>query len=123
MILEDPYFGFDWSGNYEAIKIYAGTALSVMGGKDDLEISVIAGITKAAEEVGAGALAEDKLGNEFDVRLKWHMGKQASLTLAAAFLTGSDILEAAMDAAGGPGSNPQADDSAYLYVLGFDVGF
>jgi hypothetical protein len=123
MILEDPYFGFDWDGNYEAFKFYAGTAFSVMGRKDDLEIGFIAGITKTAEDVGTGAVTEDKLGNEMDVRVKWHLSKQASLTLAAAWLFGSDVLEAAMDAAGGPGSNPQANDSAYLYVLGFDVGF
>ena len=123
MILEDPYYGFDWDSNYEAIKIYAGTKLSVMDGKDNLEVSLTVGIAKAAEEVGAGALAEDKLGNEVDLRVKWHLGKQASLTLAAAHLFGSDILEAAMDAAGGPGSNPQANDSAYLYVFGVDVGF
>jgi hypothetical protein len=123
MILEDPYYGFDWDGNYEAVKFYAGTALSAMGGKDDLELTLTVGIAKAAEEVGAGALAEDKLGNEVDVRVKWHLGKQATITLAAAHLFGSDILEAAMDAGGGPGSNPQANDSAYLYVLGVSVGF
>ncbi len=123
MILEDPYYGFDWDGNYEAVKFFFGTAFSFMGGKDNLEVTLTGGITKAAEEVGAGALAEDKLGNEFDLRVRWSLTKQASLTLAAAGLFGSEILEGAMDAAGGPGSNPQSNDSAYLYVLGIDMAF
>jgi hypothetical protein len=128
LIIESMYFGFDWDSNYEAFKLSAGTAFSVAGGKDNLEVSVVVGITQAAEEVGDSAtpFEEDKLGNEVDIKMRWHLSKQASLSVAAGFLFGSDILEQSMETTGGittPNSNRQADDSAYLYMMGLSLKF
>ncbi len=119
MILEDPYYGYDWDSNMSIFKVNAGLALSVGGGKDNLEISAIVGIAEAAEEIGASPNEEDKIGNEIDVKVKWLMSKQASISLAVAFLSGSDVLEAAM----GGAANPQAEDNAYIWSLGANLKF
>ncbi len=119
MILEDQYYGYDWDSNLEIFKVNAGIALSVGGGKDNLEISAIVGIANAAEEVGVAPNEEDGLGNEFDVKVRWLMSKQASITFAYAMLTGSDILEEATGGAAGP----QSEDSAYIWSVGADLRF
>ncbi len=124
LILESMYYGYDWDSNYQAFKVNAGTAFSVAGGKDNLELSLIVGVTQAAEEVGdTAATMEDKLGNEVDVKIRWHLSKQASFSVMAGYLFGSEILENAMESPGGPGSNPKAEDNAYLYVMGLNLRF
>jgi hypothetical protein len=120
LILENMYYGYDWESNYEAFKIYAGLRTSFAGGENNLELTAMAGFTKAAEEVGAPGALEDDLGREFDVRARWDVSRQFAVHLSMAFLTGSDVLENAMDA-GVPGSNPDASDRATLFVLGMDL--
>jgi hypothetical protein len=119
MILEDQYFGYDWDSNMQIVKINAGIALSFAGGKDNLELSAIAGFATAAEDVVTATGGEDAIGNEFDFKVKWLMSKQAALTFAVALLTGSDILEEAMGGAAGV----QAEDSAYIWTFGADLRF
>lgn len=119
LILEDMYFGYDWDANYFAIKLSGGLALSVGGGKNNLELSAILGITRTVEDVQFTSGGEDGLGNEIDVKARWILTKQASLHGAIAFLFSSDVVEQSMEdtVARGP------DDSAILYTLGADLRF
>lgn len=120
MIIEDMYFGMDVDTNYTAIKLSGGLSLSVGAGKNNLEISTMVGIVNTTEDV-TDSLGQDvdKLGTEIDVHVRWHLNKQASIHLGAAFLSGSDVLEEGMLDNG----NQEEDDSASLYTLGFDVRF
>jgi hypothetical protein len=119
MIIEDMYFGLDWDANYFALKFSGGLALSVSGGTNNLTLDAIIGICQTMEDVAFVTGAEDALGTEFDVRMKWAITKQASLKAAIAFLVGSDILEQSM----GGSANPDSDDNAMLYTLGADLMF
>jgi hypothetical protein len=119
IILEDMYFGFDVDSNYFAIKISGGVTLSVGRAKDNLELSLILGITKLNEDVLTTSGGEDKLGNEVDIKARWILTKQASLNGAIGLLLGSDVLEAAM----GGSANSDSDDSAMLYTFGMDLIF
>lgn len=126
MILEDPYFGFDWDSNYLALKVMAGATLSVAGGKDNLDLVLMAGLARAAEPIAftagkAAGRTEDVLGNEIDLRISWSLNKQASFGLGVAYLFGSDILENSMSAAGAP--DARAEDSTLLYTLGLNLRF
>ncbi len=120
MILEDMYFGFDWDSNYFAIKFQGGLSFSLAGGKNNFALEGILGICKTAEDVEFGGTigSEDGLGNEFDVKARWTLTKQASLQAGVAFLMSSDILEQSMAA-----SNSHQDDSAMLYTVGADLRF
>jgi hypothetical protein len=119
LILEDMYFGYDWDANYFAIKLSGGLALSVGGGKNNLELSAILGITRTVEDVQFTSGGEDRLGNEIDVKARWILTKQASLHAAIALLFGSDVVEQSMEDSGFSG----ADDSTILYMLGADLRF
>ena len=119
IVLEDAYLGLNWSSNFTGLKFGGGIAVSAIG-KDDLSIEILIGITRTAEDVGAAPNETDKLGNEIDLKLKWSLNKQFMLRLSLGFLVGSDVLENAMDG-GVPGSNPQAEDSASLWLFGFDI--
>jgi hypothetical protein len=118
MIMEDPYFGFDWDSNIQAVKVSGGLSLSAAT-ENDLDLMFIVGVMRAAKRVQLPTGLENKLGNEVDLRMTWHMTKQFSFRLAFAYLWGSKILE---DAMGGP-SVPEAQDSTFLFVLGWDMTF
>ncbi len=119
IILEDMYFGYDWDANYFAIKLSGGLALSVGGGKNNLELSAILGITRTVEDVQFASGGEDGLGNELDFKARWILTKQASLHGAVAFLFSSDVVEQTMEDLGAE----DPDDSAILYTLGADLRF
>jgi hypothetical protein len=119
LILEDMYFGYDWDANYFAIKLSGGLAFSVGGGKNNLELSGILGITRTVEDVQFASGGENGLGNEIDVKARWILTKQASIHGAIAFLFSSDVVEQTMEDWGA--ANP--DDSAILYTLGVDLRF
>lgn len=126
MILEDQYFGFDWDSNYVAVKLMGGVSFSVGSGKNNLDLSAILGLARAAEDVTwtTGTVAGEtsrKLGTEVDVKARWHLNKQASLTLGIAALFGSTILENSMVADGA--SSSQSAASTFLYTLGIDLRF
>jgi hypothetical protein len=114
MILEDQYFGADWDTNLFAFKFSGGVALSTGTGKDNLRISGIIGLCKTDEDVTFGAVKEDALGTEFDVKVQYDYSKQVTLEAGGAFLFGSDILELS----GGGSANPNADDSSMLFWFG-----
>jgi hypothetical protein len=118
MIIESMDFGYDIDTNYNAIKLWAGVALTAAS-KDDLEISAMVGICKHTEDVTTPSGDEDGLGNEVDLHLKWNLSKQAALRLDLAMLFGSDSLEGAM----GGSAAPDAEDSTMLWVLGADLRF
>lgn len=119
MILEDRYFGFDWDSNYTGFKIKGGTKVSVAA-ENDLDITLIVGITKTSEDLnGPAGTTIDKLGNEVDVRLNWSLNKQFQLRFSGAYLFGSDILEAGLTIGGA--SSPE--DKAWIWVMGFDLSF
>ena len=120
-IIENMYLGFDWDTNYQAIKVMGGIALSVGAGKNNLELMAIFGFCNTAEDVqyAAPVGSEDALGNEFDVKARWILSKQAAITGTFAYLTGSDILEQSM---GGSG-NTDSEDNAMLFTLGADLRF
>ena len=128
MILEDATWGFDWDSNYHALKVKAGIMLTPR-----LELSGIFGSAHAMEYVEflgpAGTSRASFLGNEVDARIRWSLNKQVSLTAAVAFLMDSDVLEGSMESPGaGAIVNPFANgadsqDSASLYVAGFDLSF
>jgi len=119
MIMEDPYFGYDWDSNFQAVKVSGGLSLTAAV-ENDLDLMFIVGVMRAAKRVQlpTGRL-ENKLGNEVDVRATWHMTKQFSLRVSLAYLWGSRILEEAM---GGPNA-PDAQSSTFLFVLGWDMTF
>lgn len=126
MILEDQNFGFDWDSNYFAIKLMGGMSFSVGGGKNNLELMAILGFAHAAESVvwTTGSVAgEDsrRLGNEFDIKAKWHLNKQASINLGIGYLFSSTILENSMLANGA--SDDRALSKTFLYTLGVDLKF
>jgi hypothetical protein len=119
MIIEDPYFGFDWDSNYQATKISGGISTTVVN-ENDLDLMAIIGITRAVNRVNVPTGGtENKLGNEVDIRATWHITKQFGLKLSLAYLWGSTLLEKSMGGAG----NPNASDSAFLFVLGWDLTF
>lgn len=119
LILEDMYFGYDWDTNYFAIKLSGGLAFSVGGGKNNLELSGILGITRTVKDVQFATGGENGLGNEIDVKARWLLTKQASLHAAIALLFSSDVVEQSLEDAGAR----DPDDSAILYTLGADLRF
>ncbi len=124
LVLEDMYYGFDWDTNYLAFKISGGTTMSVGSGKDNLELSLIIGIARTAEDVrysvgGVQVATEDKLGNEVDFRAKYLLNKQVSVHAALGFLFGSDVLEESMRRSG----DTDEEDSAQVFVVGTDLRF
>ncbi len=121
IIIEDMCFGLDWDTNCFAIERSGGLAFSVGGGKNNIELSAILGITRTMEDVyfGVAVGGEDALGTEFDARMKWHITKQASLNAAVGFLFGSDILEESM----GGSANDNSEDNAMMYTVGADLKF
>ncbi len=125
LILEDMYFGFDIDSNYTVFKLNAGVTLSVAGGQNNLDLELWLGFAEQTEETvfsGPPTFKEDQLGTEIDVKAKWRLSKQATLTGAVALLTGSDLLEKSMEE-DGPAARDEADDSALLYTLGIDLKF
>lgn len=123
MILEDQVFGFDWDSNLQMIKLMAGMSFSVAGGKNNLEVGLIAGFGRTAKEVAfsAGTETSRKLGNEIDAKVRWHLNKQASISFGLAYLFSSSILEESMIADGF--SSSDAEETTYLYTLGVDLRF
>ena len=121
MIIEDMYWGFDIDSNYMAIKINGGVSLSVAGGQNNLDLTVMLGFVTAQEDYifVVGVTEEDAIGNEIDIKASWHLNSQVSLNAGVAFLVGSDILEEAMGGAG----NSDSDDSATLFSLGVAASF
>lgn len=119
MILEDPYYGFDWDSNYQAIKISGGASFNAVQ-ENDLDLTAILGITRAVNRVDVPTGGtENKLGDELDLRATWHLNKQFALKLSLAYLWGSTLLEKSM----GGNTNPNARDQAWLAVLGWDLTF
>jgi hypothetical protein len=122
LIIEDMNFGLDVDTNLTAFKIMGGMSFSMAGGKDNVELQVGVGFFTTTEDVvktnDAGE-EDDALGTEIDVKLKYHLSKQASLGLNFGVLTGSDLLE---DMGGGTAADG-ADDSTWLLSLGFDVRY
>jgi hypothetical protein len=119
MILEDPYFGYDWDSNFQAFKISGGTSFTTVV-ENDLDVMFILGITRAVNRLNVPTGGtENKLGDELDIRATWHMTKQFALRLSMAYLWGSTLLEKAM----GGAANPHSSDSAFLFVLGWDLSF
>jgi hypothetical protein len=121
LIIEDMNFGLDVDTNYTAFKIMGGMSFSMAGGKDNVELALGVGFFTTTEDVTTSVAGEeeDALGTEIDVKLKYHLSKQAALGLNFGVLTGSDLLE---EMGGGSGSDT-ADDSAWLLSLGFDVRY
>jgi len=119
MILEDPYFGYDWDSNFQAIKVSGGISMTTVV-ENDLDLMFIVGITRAVNRVNVPTGgAENKLGDEVDLRATWHLTKQFAVRLSLAYLWGSTLLEKAM----GGAANPNAGDTAFLFVLGWDLFF
>jgi hypothetical protein len=121
LIMEDQYYGFDVDVNYTALKAMGGVSFSVGAGKNNLEFEVIAAVFQATEDYvrSTDLEKEGDLGNEFDVKMTYHVSKQVKLLVQGGYLTGSDILK---DATGGETSN-DSDSKAYLLTAGFDVQF
>jgi hypothetical protein len=122
LIVEDVYFGLDVDTNLTAFKIMGGMSFGMAGGKDNVELQLGVGFFKTSEDVvktNDAGQEDDALGTEIDVKIKYHLSKQAALGLNFGILTGSDLLE---DMGGGTASDT-ADDSAWLLSLGFDVRF
>lgn len=122
LIVEDVYFGLDVDTNLTAFKIMGGMSFGMAGGKDNVELQLGIGFFTTSEDVvktNDAAEEDDALGTEIDVKVKYHLSKQAALGLNFGILTGSDLLE---DMGGGTASDT-ADDSSWLLSLGFDVRY
>jgi hypothetical protein len=85
----------------------------VAGGKNNLVLSAILGLAKLNEE---GAVGEDALGTELDLRARYEITKQVALHALLGLLFGSDVLEVT-------GAPADADDSALLFAIGAELGF
>lgn len=119
MILEDPYYGFDWDSNYQAIKFSGGASFAAVQ-ENDLDVMAIVGVTRAVNRVNVPTGGtENKLGDEVDLRATWHINKQFALKLSLAYLWGSTLLEKSM----GGDANPNSRDRCWLAVLGWDLTF
>jgi hypothetical protein len=119
MILEDPFYGFDWDSNYQAVKVSGGASFTASR-ENDLDVMFVVGVTRAVNRVSVPTGGtENKLGDEVDVKATWHMTNQLALKVSLAYLWGSTLLEKCM---GGIG-NPNARDHAFLFVLGWDLSF
>lgn len=116
LILEDQAFGIDVDTNITLIKGYLKHML-----QDNVELSVMAGLATATEDIAIGAplASEDKLGTEVDVRLTYMYSAAVNFNARLGYLFGSDVLEAAGDAAG----MNDPEDSAYVLTLGTDIKF
>lgn len=123
IIIEDMNFGLDVDTNYSAFKVMGGLSFGVAGGKDNLELQAGVGFFTTTEDVVMSAspagTEDDALGTEIDVKVKYHLSKQARLNLNFGVLTGSDILEEM----GGGNTVDGTDDSTWLLSLGFDVNW
>jgi hypothetical protein len=119
LVLEDPYFGYDWDSNIQVLKIWLGGRVSTFS-KDDLEITAIVGFAETEERVFVpGGGTKDDLGNEIDIRFRWSMTKQSTLYLQGGFLWGSAILREVLD----QGGNRDVTSNAQVVVLGMDISF
>jgi hypothetical protein len=119
MILEDPFYGFDWDSNYQAIKVSGGASFTASR-ENDLDLMFVVGVTRAVNRVNVpSGGTENRLGDEADLKATWHMTNQLALKLSVAYLWGSTLLEKSM---GGNG-NPNARDHAFIFVLGWDLNF
>jgi hypothetical protein len=119
LIMEDQYYGFDVDVNYTALKLMGGMAFSAGQGKNNVEVSVIVAFFKANQDHVSAGNSEDKLGNEIDLKLVYHMNKQLKLLVNFGYLSGSELLE---EATGGSASD-ESRDKAVLFTAGFDVRF
>lgn len=119
LVIENGYFGLDIDTNLTAIKIMAGVALDLAGGKKNLELEVGLGIFTATEDVVTAAGLEDGWGNEVDVKGRWHLNKQVALVLQIGILFGSDLVEQM----GGGAAALDSDDGAFVASFGFDGRF
>jgi len=119
MIIEDPYYGFDWDSNIQALKVSGGLSLDIASDKPDLDLVLILGFTKATAAVNTPGGPAHGLGNEVDFKATWHMTKQFALKASFAYLWNSALLQQAMAGLG----NPNAADHAWLFVLGWDLVF
>jgi hypothetical protein len=115
------YYGFDVDSNYNALKFSAGMSFDVGGKQKNLHLSVFYGHFTANEDIefGGAVGGEDALGDELDIKVKWDLTKQASLTMALGFLFSSDVLEESM----GGAAAEDAEDSATLFSLGANLNF
>jgi hypothetical protein len=126
MILEDMYTGFDWDSNYWALKLAGGFAMTLGGGKNNLEVSAIVGFARTAQTVNfaaAGLLTTAtttrKLGDEVDLKARWILNKQASINIGVGFLFGSDVLKDSMLING----DAKDKTGSQMYTLGMDLKF
>jgi hypothetical protein len=119
LVIENTYFGLDVDTNLTAIKIMAGAAFDMAGGKKNLELELGLGIFTATEEIATGAGDEDAWGNELDVKARWNLNKQAALVLQLGLLFGSDLVQEM----GGGSAAADSDDSVFVLSFGFDGRF
>jgi hypothetical protein len=121
MIIEDPYYGFDWDSNYQVVKVSGGASFNLSTDKHDLDLMAIFAFSKATSPVTTipGVSSSRQLGNEVDVKATWHVTKQFAIKASFAYLWGSALLRSAMAAIGS--SNPL--DHAWIAVLGWDLTF
>lgn len=120
LILESVEYGLNVRSNYTAIRVSGGmtTNLNVTGASnasDNLDLVARLGSFKLEEDNGA---ADDSIGTEIDVEATWHLNSAVDVFAAVAFLSGSDVLEAAT--AGDP---DVMDDSTMMFLFGTEVGF
>jgi hypothetical protein len=118
MILQDMYLGLNWNTNYWAFTVNAGFAMSIGGGKENLRIDGIVGITRTAEDVQFATTKTSALGDEFDINARWILTKQASIHFGIGFLFSSSVMKDTIQADGG-----DAKSTAIMYVLGADLKF
>jgi hypothetical protein len=116
LIIENMYYGFDIDSNITVLKFNAGLRTTVRT-ENDLEIEVWLGLAQQTEATQFGTEEEDAIGNEVDLKLRWVFTKQFMLKLDVGLLFGADLLEESLRQT----APDQADDSAWLWVLGFDV--
>ncbi|MBI4563577.1 MAG: hypothetical protein HY716_02660 [Planctomycetes bacterium] len=116
LIIENPYFGFNWNTNMTAVKISGGLSLTAGGGalKNNVNLKAILGFVTTTEDVGVAPNQTDTLGTELDVYATWWYSKQVALELQAGFLFGSDVLELV---------TIDAEDSTFMFTLGASAKF
>ena len=112
------YYGYDVDSNYSVIKVNVGAKFATLR-ENDLQLDLMVGFARHAEETPFGAQGVDELGNEVDVRASWEISKQFAFKGAFAILTGSDLVEQSLTT----GGSTDPEDSTWLWYLGFDLRY
>ncbi len=105
-IIEENHYGYDIDSNFWGVKLVADARPA-----EDVTVCLKGGYF-VLNEVASGEA--DDLGTEIDGSITWEYSENLTFTAQAAYIMGSDVLEAA---------TPDEEDSGFLLSLGTKLVF